>query len=77
MRDRVLLRVLRAAQEPRKLTQAQLAKRAGLSAARYWQIENGEGADPSENEMNAIAAALGVSPDAIAWPHLESQQRAS
>lgn len=61
------LRVIRAEQEP-KLTQSKLARKAGLSAARYWQIENGEGADPSKDEQVAVAAALGVSVGEIAWP---------
>ena len=66
-KDRALLRVLRAAHEP-KITQSQLARRAGLSAARYWQIENGEGSDPSESERAAVASALGVKVAEVAWP---------
>lgn len=71
-----LLRVLRAQQEP-KISQSQLAavaqrhlpKGRTMSAARYWQIENGEGADPSKDEQAAIAAALHVSVHAVAWPN--------
>lgn len=62
-----LLRVVRAAQEP-KVTQSQLARNAGLSAARYWQIENGEGSEPSIDERRAVATALGVKVSDIAWP---------
>lgn len=70
-RGRRLLRVVRAEQEP-KITQSQLARKAGLSAARYWQIENGEGSDPSPDEMNAVAAALNVKVSDIAWPNIEA-----
>lgn len=66
-KGQALLRVLRAAQEP-KVTQSQLARKVGISPARYWQIENGEGAKPSEGERAAIAAALSTSVSAIAWP---------
>jgi transcriptional regulator with XRE-family HTH domain len=72
-RDRTILRVLRAAREPR-ITQSQLARRAGLSASRYWQIEHGEGSMPSAAERAAVANALGVSVDAIAWPTFEKAQ---
>jgi transcriptional regulator with XRE-family HTH domain len=65
--SRLLLRVIRAAQEPR-VSQAQIAKRAGLGLHRYWQIENGEGPDPSLDEKAAIAAALGVEVAGISWP---------
>lgn len=70
---RTLLRVLRAAQEP-KVTQTQLARKAGLSAARYWQIENGEGSEPSTDEREAIAVALGVKTTAVAWPEFQSER---
>lgn len=63
----MLLRVLRAGHEPR-LTQSQVALLAGISAARYWQIENGEGSEPSEDERRAVAAALGVKVSEVAWP---------
>lgn len=64
-KGRSRLRVLRAEQE---VTQMQVARKAGLSAARYWQIENGEGSEPSPGERNAVAAALGVKVSEIAWP---------
>jgi len=66
---RVLLRVLRAQQEP-KLTQSAVARRAGLSRSRYWQIEVGEGSEPSSGEREAVAAALGVKVSEIAWPEV-------
>jgi transcriptional regulator with XRE-family HTH domain len=68
-----LLRVVRAEQEP-KVSQARLASRIAkilgrsFSGSRYWQIENGLGADPSKDEMSAIAVALGVKVSDIAWP---------
>lgn len=66
-KSRMLLRVLRAAHEP-KLTQRQVAILAGLVPARYWQIEHGEGGDPNAEERQAIAAVLGVKVNDIAWP---------
>lgn len=65
-RGRKLLRVLRAEQEPR-LTQAGLAKRAGLHRLRYWAIERGQFiATPIERLV--IAHVLGVPVNGIAWP---------
>lgn len=66
-KGRSLLRVLRVQQEP-KVTQSQLARKAGLGHFRYWQIENGEGPDPSADEQTAVATALGVKVADIAWP---------
>lgn len=66
-KGRSLLRVLRAQQEP-KVTQRQLALRAGLSPARYWQIESGEGKPADKDERIAVAAALGVESSEVAWP---------
>jgi transcriptional regulator with XRE-family HTH domain len=45
-----------------------MARRAGMNISRYWQIENGEGLPPSEDERLAIAEELGVRPSEIAWP---------
>lgn len=67
------LRVIRAAQEP-KLSQSQLARRAGLGLYRYWQIENGEGAPTSDIERTAVAAALGVMVSEVAWPEFQKAQ---
>lgn len=72
----MLLRVLRAAHEPR-ITQSQLARLAGMSAARYWQIEHGEGSEPTFDECQAIASALGVKVASIAWPTFQPRQVAS
>lgn len=70
-KTRTLLRVLRAAHEPR-ITQIQMARLAGISSgARYWQIEHGEGNPPTEAERAAVAAVLGVSVNDIAWPEFQ------
>jgi DNA-binding XRE family transcriptional regulator len=59
---------------PTKTSQARLAKtvagilKRSFSPARYWQIENGLGSDPSDEEKAAVAAALGVKVSDIAWP---------
>lgn len=66
-RDARHLRVLRAEQ---RITQSRVAAAARLSASRYWQIENGEGAEPSADERKAIASALNVEVADIAWPEL-------
>ncbi len=68
-----LLRALRAAHEP-KISQSQLARRAGMALFRIWQIENGEGPASTKSEREAIAAALGVKVTDIAWPGSELEQ---
>lgn len=68
--ERTLLRVIRAAQEP-KVTQSHVARKAGLSASRYWQIEHGEGSEPSDAERESVATALGVHVADVAWPEFE------
>ena len=68
-KTRMLLRVIRAAHEP-KLTQNVLAKAAGLSTSRFWQIEHGEGVPPRPHECKAIAKVLGVRVEDIAWPEV-------
>lgn len=65
--DPTRLRVLRAAHEP-KISQSQVARKAGLGLYRYWQIENGDGPEPSKDEKLAVATALGVKVGDIAWP---------
>lgn len=72
-RERSLLRAVRAAQEP-KVTQSRVARKAGLSVSRYWQIENGEGSESSDDERQAIADALSVKASDIAWPEAEKAQ---
>jgi transcriptional regulator with XRE-family HTH domain len=49
------LRVRRAELD---ITQGKAAKRAGMGRYRFWQIENGEGPDPSDDEQKAIARVL-------------------
>ena len=61
------LRVWRAEKDA---TQLQIARLAGMNHTRYWQIENGEGPDPSRDEREAVAAALGVKVSEIDWPEL-------
>lgn len=70
---RTLLRVLRAQQEP-KATQATVARAAGMSEARYWQIENGFRAEPTQGEKASVATALGVKVSEIAWPDFAKAQ---
>jgi transcriptional regulator with XRE-family HTH domain len=78
-----LLRVLRAQQQPKRFTQSDLARRVAailkqpFSSQRYWQIENGEGSAPSDDQRAAIAQALGVATTAIAWPVILEQAHAS
>jgi transcriptional regulator with XRE-family HTH domain len=67
-------RVLRVWRAERDITQTKLARRAGLSAARYWQIENGEGSEPKPDEKSRVAAVLGVQVSDIAWPAVERRQ---
>jgi transcriptional regulator with XRE-family HTH domain len=67
VKGRLPLGALRAMQE-KKVSQSQVAKKAGLGTFRYWQIENGEGPDITKDERDAVAAALGVKPSEIAWP---------
>ena len=75
MKRRSLLRVLRAAQQP-KLTQYEIARAANIGQARYWQIENGYGPEPRESEKASLAVVLGVKPDDIAWPEREPKPSA-
>lgn len=51
-------------------TQHQVARRSGMNQTRYWQIENGEGLEPTPDEQRAVAAALGVKVTEIDWPEL-------
>lgn len=44
---------------------------------RYWQIENGEGPEPSDHEKAAIATALGVRVSDVAWPAVRTKEKAS
>jgi DNA-binding Xre family transcriptional regulator len=66
MKKRLRLRVLRAAHEP-KLSQSQLARKAGMGTFRYWQIENGEGPTVTADEKRAIVAALDARVSDVEW----------
>jgi transposase-like protein len=68
------LRVVRAAHEP-KLSQSQVARRAGMGTFRYWQIENGEGPAVTDTEKRVIADVLGVRVAEIEWPDAEPVER--
>lgn len=70
VKGRLVLAAIRASQQP-KVTQSQLARKAGMGSFRYWQIENGEGPEPTKDERDAVAAALGVKVSDIAWPSRE------
>jgi transcriptional regulator with XRE-family HTH domain len=73
---------LRADKRP-KLSQnrmaALVAQQLGrsFSPARYWQLENGYGSEPRDDERSAIAAVLGVEVSDIAWPTRSEAQAAS
>lgn len=69
-KGKTLLRVLRA---ERDVTQEQVARKAGLSAARYWQIENGYRHPATPDEQKVIAAALDVKVTDVGWPELGEQ----
>lgn len=75
-KERLRLRVLRAAKEP-KISQSQVARSAGMGLYRYWQIENGDGPKATEDEQDAVAAALGVKVSEIAWPEVQQKAQAS
>ena len=75
-RERLLLGAVRASQRPKK-SQSQVARKAGMGLYRYWQIENGDGRPPTKDEQAAVAAALGVSVNAIEWPEFIAKARAS
>lgn len=73
-KSKVLLRVLRAQQEP-PLTQGQLARKAGMHRLRYWAIENGE-AVATPGEKDAVARVFGVKVSDIEWPLTYTELRA-
>lgn len=72
----MLLRVARAAHEP-KVNQTNIARKAGMGIFRYWQIENGEGLPPSNEEKDAVAAALSLRVSDIEWPVVKVTHRAA
>lgn len=67
LRNKSRLKVLRALAD---VTQLDVARHAGLSPKRYWEIENGYGNPASKDERDAVALALGVSQSAVAWPEI-------
>lgn len=52
-------------------TQHQVAQLSGMSQTRYWQIENGAALPATMDEQKAVATALGVKVNEIAWPEFE------
>ena len=54
---------LRGIREKKKLTQTQVAERAGISQQAYARIETGERTDPIFSTAERIADALGVKLD--------------
>lgn len=49
-------------------TQLQVARRAGMSRLRYFEIEHGKGRPPRPVELRAVADALETTIELIAWP---------
>lgn len=66
---RLPLGAIRALERP-KVSQSQVARKAGMGTFRYWQIENGEGPEPTTDEKKAVAAALNIKVADIAWPEV-------
>mgnify|MGYP001614893544 FL=1 len=60
-------RSLRVARAEYDISQIDLAIRAGLSQRKVWAIENGY-RTASTDEQAALAAVMGLSVRAIAWP---------
>jgi transcriptional regulator with XRE-family HTH domain len=57
-----------------RISQRDLAKAAGITADRYWRIEN-DHATPTPDEVNALAAALDTTPAEL-FPTLAAEQQA-
>jgi transcriptional regulator with XRE-family HTH domain len=57
-----------------RISQRDLAKAAGITADRYWRIEN-DYAAPTDDEVNALARELKTTPAEL-FPTLAEQQRA-
>lgn len=76
MKKRSLLRVLRAAHQP-KVSQSQIARKAGMALYRYWQIENGDGPVATDAEKSAVAAALNAKVSDIDWPHAQQMEQSA
>lgn len=77
---RTLGDVIRLARERAGLTQSELGKAAGISAAQISQIETGARRDPQFSTVSRIATVLGVPMDQLAadaglipMPHRKTQ----
>lgn len=70
---RTRLKVLRA---ERGLTQIDTARLAGMNVTRYWHIEVGN-VTPSRDEVEALAAAFGVSTRRLGLPSAEPKPQAA
>lgn len=57
-----------------RISQRDLAKAAGITADRYWRIENDHQA-PTPEEVNALARELNTTPQEL-FPTLADQQQA-
>lgn len=53
------------ARRERGLSRPQLAERAGVNVRTIARIERGEGGPPMRSTLEALARALGISPDAL------------
>lgn len=51
---------IKAAREASGLSQAEVARRAGMSRQRVWNIENGNPAEPGWSAVKRIADAIGL-----------------
>ena len=57
-----------------RISQRDLAKKADITADRYWRIEN-DYAEPTSEEIAALARVLDTAPEAL-FPSLAEQQNA-
>lgn len=48
-----------------------------MGTYRYWQIENGDGPAPTDEEKRAVAAALHLRVSEIDWPDDSSAKEAT
>jgi transcriptional regulator with XRE-family HTH domain len=55
-----------------RMSQRDLAKKAGIQASRYWSIEN-DHAEPTKDEIAALARELAAKPHEL-FPTLADQQ---
>ena len=64
-------RALRKIRRDSELTQTDIAERAEMQLSRYFRIEHGIGRAPTVDERIAVAAALNVPVQQIAFAHDE------